>query len=69
MRNNGKRRLVLPMALALLLTACALPSKPPLVEPPRLPPPAPELMEPPPPAKWSETVRELLSKWQQMLTD
>lgn len=55
-------------ALALSLTACATPSPPVVFTPPKVPPPPPELMTPPEPGLWSQSVQALFKRWQQLLT-
>ncbi len=52
--------------LALSLTACATPL-PVSPTPPKVPPAPPELMQPPDSSEWSESVRRLLQRWQQVL--
>lgn len=67
---TSRPRVLLPIAAALALTACAaqqLPPPPP-VQPPRVPPPAQELMQPPASGLWSDSVLQLFKKWQQLLT-
>lgn len=68
--QNWRRRVALPMALALSATACSTLLQPPPqpVQAPRLPAPPAELMEPPNSGSWSESVRQLYRKWQQLLT-
>lgn len=39
------------------------------VDPPRVPAPPADLMEPPSSGSWSESVQRLFQKWQRMLTD
>lgn len=58
------------LVLAVSLTGCA-PLLPPVqAAPPKIPPPAPELMEAPDlSVSYSEAVRKLLSDWQRLLTD
>ena len=63
-----------PLALLLLalgtsLTGCATQSvQPRPVSPPRVPPPPAELMVPPSPGTYSDSVRELFLQWQKLLT-
>jgi hypothetical protein len=55
--------------LAASLTSCAAQSPPPLqIQPPALPAVPADLMEPPEPGTWSDSVRELLSRWRKLLT-
>lgn len=62
-------RAALWTALALSATGCSTLSAPPRdVQPPRLPAPPAELMEPPTSGSWSESVLQLFRKWQRLLT-
>lgn len=53
------------LLLAVILTGCE--TRWPLLRPAVLPPPA-ELMEPPTPGSWSESVQQLYKKWLLLLT-
>lgn len=62
-------RRLMPLLLALSLSACAATSAPPLpVRPAQIPPPPSELMTPEPSGTYSDAVRELLRQWLQRLT-
>ena len=69
-RNNAAPTLLLLLVLALSSTGCAtrLPAPPSQVQPPRVQPPAAELMEPPEPGSWSDSVRQRLLQWRKLLT-
>lgn len=71
MTRLNVRRLLLPLVLCLSLSSCAtssLPVTPP--QPPKIPPPAPELLvEPDLSQSYSDLVRKLLQEWRQRLTD
>ena len=67
-KRTGQR--LLPLALALSLTACATPSTLPAPSPAKVPAPPVELMlEPASKESYSDSVRRLLLEWQQRLTD
>lgn len=64
--------ILLSLVLALSLPGCGTPSQPPpppFVTSPRLPPPDPRLMLPPPSETYSDRVRKSLSDWANKLTD
>ena len=70
MPKRNARRLMLPLALSLSLIGCAtsLPKEI-ATAPPQIPPPAPELMEPPDlSATYSDVVQKLLQTWLELLT-
>ena len=67
MSKRKPRQRLLPLALALSLTACATPSVPPA--PAKIPAPPVELMVSPPSESYSDSVRRLLLEWRQRLTD
>ena len=69
-RNNAARTLLPLLVLVLSSTGCAtrLPPPPAPVQAPRVQPPPAELMEPPQPGSWSDSVRQRLLQWQKLLT-
>ena len=71
MSKKRPGRLLLPLALALSLTACATRSTLPApAQSPKMPPPPVELMVPPDlKESYSDSVRRLLLEWRQKLTD
>ena len=71
MPTSRPRRVLAPMLLLLaaISSGCASRSlQPPPVQAPRMPPPPAELMQPVEPGLWSESVRKLFQRWQQLLT-
>lgn len=68
MWNSRSVSTALLLALSLSLTGCAAHLPPVVVQPPKIPPPAPELMVAPSSDSYSEKVQQLLSIWQQKLT-
>lgn len=66
-RGSFGRQTLLPLVLVTSLAGCATPSSQP-VQPPVVPKPPPELMQPPEPGLWSDSVRGLLQKWLKLLT-
>jgi len=65
-----RRRAAMLTLCAMSATGCSSLSTQPLppVQPPRLPPPPAELMEPPASGSWSESALQLFRRWQRLLT-
>lgn len=62
-----KRLWLLPV---ISLSACATPSPPSVVEPPKLPAPPAQILEPlPPPGWYSKSAEQNMLKWQELLTN
>ena len=63
-----RAHVVMLMLCALSVTGCSTPLPPPApVQQIRVPPPPAELMQPPDSGRWSESVLQLLRKWQKLL--
>jgi len=66
-KAKSKRQLLL-WALSLSLTGCATPLPPVTVQPPKIPSPAPELMQKPEQSEsFSERAQRSLSEWREKL--
>ena len=61
---------LLPLLLAMSVTACAtrLPPPPRPAAPAQIPPPPAELMTPPSEGSWSTSAQQLFKQWRQRLT-
>ena len=66
-REAARARLIM-LLLLLTLTACSTPPAPPAARPVQIPPPPPELMTPPEPGTYSDSVRSQLQRWLKLLT-